>query len=244
VKNRMLRVAAAIAAIGFVAACEAPTPTALNGVEPDVAAPSSDTPTQAPVAKREARQIVVEAGQSLSRIAVKYHVPRRAIIAANDLTAPYKIKIGQRLRIPSADGAPPAPVVAGSTAPETIPLDPPALPGSTAAPSTAATASPAPPPVEPAPRPFEVAAPAGDKSPESSGAPVVPAPAASGSPPASSASAELPAPATTAAVSAPAPIPAAAPPGVTCPSGTIGMWSDRDVIKLPVYICRKPQSQS
>jgi LysM repeat protein len=236
----MLRVAAAIAAIGFVAACEAPTPTALNGVEPDVAAPSSDTPMQAPVAKREARQIVVEAGQSLSRIAVKYHVPQRAIIAANDLTAPYKIKIGQRLRIPSVGGPPPAPVVAGSTAPETIPLDPPALTGSTAPPSTVATAS----PVEPAPRPFEVAAPAGDKSPESSGAAVVPAPSASGSPPASSGSAEPPAPATTAAVSAPAPIPAAAPPGVTCPSGTIGMWSDRDVIKLPVYICRKPQSQS
>jgi nucleoid-associated protein YgaU len=101
VQNHMLRAAAAIAAIGFVAACEAPTPTVLNGVAPDVAAPSPDTLKQAPVAKREARQIVVQAGQSLSRIAAKYGMPQRTIIAANDLKPPHKIKIGQQLLIPS-----------------------------------------------------------------------------------------------------------------------------------------------
>src|SRR6266446_5143641 len=60
VQNRMLRVAVAIAAIGFVAACEAetPTPTVLNDVAPDVALPSPDIAKQAPAAKREARQIV------------------------------------------------------------------------------------------------------------------------------------------------------------------------------------------
>jgi len=236
----MLRAAVAIAVIGFVAACEAPTPTALNGDALDVAAPSPNTPRQAPVAKREARQIVVEAGQSLSRIAVKYRMPQRTIIAANNLTPPYKIKIGQRLLIPSAGGPPAAPAVAGSPPPEIIPLDRPALPGSTAPPPTAATANPAPPPVVPALKPFEVAAPAGDKSPE---APVVPAAAATGSPLASSGSAALLAPATTVSASAPNSVPAAAPPGVTCPTGTFGMWSDRDIIKLPVYICRKPQSQ-
>jgi len=238
VQNRMLRAVAAIAAIGFVAGCAAPTPTALNGDTPDVAAPSSDTQKQATVAKREARQIVVEPGQSVSRIAAKYHMPRRAIIAANDLTPPYKIKIGQHLRIPDAGEPPPAPAVAGSPPPEIIALDRPALPGSTAPPPTAATESP-PPPVAPDLKPLEVAASAGDKSTE---APVVPAPApaTTGSPPASSASAEPPAPATTAAVS----VPAAPPPGVTCPTGTIGMWSERDVIKLPVYICHNPRSQS
>ena len=76
VQNRMLRAAAAIAAIGFVAACEAPTLTFLNDVAPDVAASSPNIPEQAPVAKREARQIVVQPGQSLSRIAVKYDMPQ------------------------------------------------------------------------------------------------------------------------------------------------------------------------
>jgi len=232
VQNRMLRVAAAIAALGFVAACQAPTPTAANGGAPEVAAPGPDTPQQAPAAKREAQQIVVEAGRSVSRIAAKYGVSRRAIIDANNLTPPYKIKTGQDLLIPGAGGSPPAPAVAGSPPPEIISLNPPALPGSTAPPPTAATASPAPPPVVPALKPFEVAAPAGDKSPEPLRAP-----------PASSGSAELPAPATTAAAPSPTPVPAAAPPGVTCPSGTIGMWSV-DIIKLPVYICRRPQSQS
>src|SRR5579862_355926 len=122
VQNRMLRAAAALAAIGFVTACEAPTPTASNGDAPNVAAPGPDTPQGAPVANREARQIVVEAGQSVSRIAVKYGLSKRAIIAANNLTPPYKIKIGQQLLIPSADGPPPAPAAAGSPAPEIIAL--------------------------------------------------------------------------------------------------------------------------
>ena len=239
-QNRMLRAVAAIAAIGFVAGCAAPapTPTALNGDTPDVAAPGPDTQKQATVATPEARQIVVEPGQSVSRIAAKYHMPRRAIIAANDLTPPYKIKIGQHLRIPGAGGPPPAPAMAGSPPPEIIALDRPALPGSTAPPPTAATESP-PPPAAPALKPLEVAASAGDKSTEAPVAPA-PAPATTGSPPASSASAEPPAPATTAAAS----VPAAPPPGVTCPTGTIGIWSERDVIKLPVYICHNPQSQS
>jgi LysM repeat protein len=236
----MLRVAAALAAIGLVAACEAPTSTVLNGVAPDVAAPSPDTPEQVPVAEREARQIVVQAGQSLSRIAANYGMPQRAIIAANDLTPPYKIKIGQQLLIPSAGGPPPAPAVVGSPPSEVISVDRPALPESTAPPPTP---GPAPPPDVPAVKPFEVAAPAGDKSPEPLPAPVIPVPTTTGGPPASSGSAELPAPATTAAASVPTSVPAAAPPGVTCPSGTIGMWSE-DIIKVPVYICRRPQPQS
>jgi len=119
----MLRAAVAIAAIGLVAACaaEPPTPTVLNDVAPDVALPSPDIAKQAPAGKREARQIVVHAGQSLSRIAAEYGMPQRTIIAANDLTPPYKIKIGQQLRIPSAD-EPPAPSVVGSASPEIIPV--------------------------------------------------------------------------------------------------------------------------
>ncbi len=264
VQNRMLAAAAAIAALGFVAACQVEPP-----VPPDVAAPGPNTPQQAPIAKPEARQIVVQAGQSLSRVAATYGVAQRAIIAANDLTPPYKIKIGQQLLIPGADGPPPAPAVAESAPSEAVPADRPALPGSTDQPPTAAAASP-PPSVAPAVAPLEAAAPAGDKSPEPSPPPAVApleaaAPAGDKSPepspppvvaaPVSSGSVELPAPAPTDAATAPtavptdaatAPtaVPAAAPPGVTCPSGTIGMWSDHDIIKKPVYICHNPQSQS
>src|SRR5260370_40960333 len=102
VQNRMLRVAAAIAALGFVAACEAPTPPAVNGGAPDVAAPSPNAPQQAPVAKREARQIVVEPGRSVSRIAAKHGVSPRAIIDANKPTPTSKIKTRQQLLPPRA----------------------------------------------------------------------------------------------------------------------------------------------
>jgi LysM repeat protein len=242
-QNRMLRAAVAIAAIGLVAACAAvpPTPAASNGVAPEVAAPSPDIPKEAPVAKREARHIVVRAGQSLSRIAAEYGMPQRTIIAANDLTPPYKIKIGQQLLIPDADEPSPAPSAVGSPPPEVIPLDRPALPGSAAPPPTTATANPMQPTVVPAVKPVAVAAPAGDKSPEASPAPVAAAPTTTSA--ASGGSAEPPAPATTAAAPPPTPVAAAAPPGVTCPSGTMGMWSE-DIIKKPVYICRKVGSQS
>jgi LysM repeat protein len=238
-QNRMLRAAVAIAAFGLVAACEAvpPTPTASNGAAPDIAAPTPDIPKEAPVA----RHIVVRAGQSLSRIAVEYGMPQRAIIAANDLTPPYKIKIGQQLLIPSADEPPPAPAAAESPPPEIIPLDRPALPGPAAPPPTTVTASPPPPPVVPAAKPFEVAASAGDKSPEPSPAPVAAAPTTTSA--ASGGNAEQPTPGTTAAAPSPTPVAAAAPPGVNCPSGTMGMWSE-DIIKKPVYICKKLGSQS
>jgi LysM repeat protein len=240
VQNRMLRVAAALAAIGLVSACEAPTPTVADNAAPEVAAPSPDTPTQTPAAEGGARQIVVEAGQSVSRIAAKYGIPKRTLIAANDLTPPYKLRIGQELRIPSADQAPPAPAVAGSPPPEVISADRPVLPEGTAPPPAA---NQAPVPDLPAVKHTEAAAPAGAKSPEPLPAPAVPVQAATGGPPTSPGSAESPAPATTAAASSPTPTPAAAPPGVICPSGTIGMWSE-DIIKKALYVCHKLGSPS
>lgn len=237
----MLRAAAALAALGFVAACEAPTPT----VAPEVAASSPDTPKEAPAVESETRQIVVQAGQSLSRIAAKYGIPQRAIIAANDLTPPYKIKIGQELLLPSAEGPRPAPAGEAAAAPEAIAAGPAALPEPAAPPPTAAT----PPPDVPAVKPVEVAASAGSAEPL--------APVTAAAAPVSSVPIEPPAPATAAAAPAPMPMPsvpaeppapataaAAPPPGVTCPAGTTGMWSEPDIIKKPVYICRRPQSQS
>ena len=46
--------------------------------------------------------IVVKPGQSLGRIAEHYHVPKRTIIAANQLQPPYELKAGSQLVIPGA----------------------------------------------------------------------------------------------------------------------------------------------
>ena len=240
-QSRMLCAAVAIAAIGLVSACEAqpPTSTVAHSDASDVAAPSPDVPKGALVAKREARQIIVQAGQSVSRIAAQYDIPQRTIIAANDLTPPYKIKIGQQLRIPSANKPPPAPAAAESPPTDVIPLDGPALVRSSKPPSTTVTASPL--PVEPAVKPLAMAAPADDKSVKPPPAPVVPAPTKTSAPP--SGIPELPASPTTAVAPSPTPVPAPAPPGVTCPSGTTGMWSE-DIIKKPVYICHRLGSPS
>ena len=55
------------------------------------------------------RSIVVKPGQTLGGVAATFHVPARAIIAANNLMPPYELKVGQRLVIPEiAGGATPA----------------------------------------------------------------------------------------------------------------------------------------
>ena len=51
-------------------------------------------------ALRASRYIIVQPGQSVTRIAQAYHVPAQAIIAANHLTPPYKLKVGGRLEVP------------------------------------------------------------------------------------------------------------------------------------------------
>jgi LysM repeat protein len=236
VQNRLIRAAVVIAVLGFVAGCEMEPPAATASNAPDVAAPGPDSQNPAPGAKGEARRIVVRSGQSVSRIAAQFGVSKQTIIAANDLTPPYKIKAGQQLLVPSADEPPPAQAAVGLATPEATAVDRSALPGPGAPTATVATASP-PPPVIPAVKPIEVAAPATDKTP----APAAPAPTTASI--ASPSAADLPAPAATAAAAPPGPVQAAAPPGVTCPFGTAGVWSE-DIIKKPLYICRKSSSPS
>jgi murein DD-endopeptidase MepM/ murein hydrolase activator NlpD len=50
----------------------------------------------------DSRLVVVGPGQSLGGIAEANHVPKQAIIAVNHLPPPYKLKIGQVLKIPVA----------------------------------------------------------------------------------------------------------------------------------------------
>src|SRR5260370_1316806 len=128
--------AAAVGLAGLVGACASgpapePAPVILNGAGPGVLGQTSIAPRPG-----EARQIVVRPGQSLGGIAHAYHVPPRAIIAANHLTPPYQVQIGQRLLIPGggpgpaqhALAAPPpaAPTAAGQAPPQVIRPDGPA----------------------------------------------------------------------------------------------------------------------
>jgi LysM repeat protein len=162
--------------------------------------PGSSDP--APVRASEARQIVVEEGQSISRIAAKYRAPEAAIIEANHLTPPYKLKVGQRLVMPGPKEAT-APVVVASRAPEPIPLD------------------------DPAPQAATGSAPAAQPQAEAS----------LGSTAASVAAEPAPPPMPVAAEPVPPMAAAAAPAGATCPPGRTGAWST-DIIRQPVYICR------
>jgi len=104
------------------------------------------------------RTIVVERGESLGRLAARYHVSEHAIIDANHLRPPYKIEIGARLVIPGAGEAPPMqtaagpasiplqgppPSQAGAPPPAVVPLDgPPREAGTLTPPAAAAPAPP------------------------------------------------------------------------------------------------------
>jgi murein DD-endopeptidase MepM/ murein hydrolase activator NlpD len=119
--------------------------------------PPSSPPTMATAGQRV---IVVERGQSLGRLAERYHVAKREIIDANHLKPPYNIEIGQRLMIPGGQPPPqmaqansiplegPPPQQQAVRAPAVVPLDGPALPAAGTLRSPPAAAAPAPPPGE------------------------------------------------------------------------------------------------
>jgi len=193
---------------GVAAACSAipnePAPVFMKGGAPGVAAtgpgpalvsrPLGTAGAQPGAAMpRETRQITVQRGQSVGSLAGEYHVSKQAIIAANHIEAPYKIKIGTRLVIPGA-AAPAvqqamAPPSASATAtPDMIPLDDPPAPRASA-----------PPPVAPPPA-------AATLSPPRPSAPLAPAPVAALPPPTSPSPPPQPAPAPVAA-----PMPQSAP---------------------------------
>jgi LysM repeat protein len=63
------------------------------------ATPQKQSPKNTP---GQSLVIVVKPGQSLGRIAERYHVPKRTIIEANQLQPPYELKAGSQLVIPRA----------------------------------------------------------------------------------------------------------------------------------------------
>src|SRR6266513_5135272 len=72
-----------------------PAPVLMNG---GAAAPTNKWAAKAK--PPDARFVTVRAGQSLGGIAETNHVSKQAIIAANHLSPPYKLKIGEVLKIP------------------------------------------------------------------------------------------------------------------------------------------------
>src|SRR5712675_1003928 len=114
--RRGFRDAVAIVMLGgLMAACSGipsePAPVFMKGGAPGVAAtgPGPAIAGRAPAVAgslpatampRETRQVTVQRGQSVGSLAGEYHVSKQAIIAANHLEAPYKIKIGTRVTIP------------------------------------------------------------------------------------------------------------------------------------------------
>jgi len=227
------RAAAGLAAVLALSGCgyrDTPAP---------VVTPAGQTP--APVASAaapaEGGVHVVRAGDTLSALAERYGVGMSALAQANGLAPPYRILVGQRLRLP---GAPPPPATlvaermparAAERAPEpavvmatprppaavaATPLPPPApaRPSTAAAPEPAATRPP-PPPAGSGERATVVATlpPLGEAPPAQ--APPIPAPAAA------------PAPAPVAVVrpaAQPAPPPAAAEPSPPAADGGRFLW--------------------
>jgi murein DD-endopeptidase MepM/ murein hydrolase activator NlpD len=151
-RRGILPVAAVIALAGLVAACAPvstdPAPVVLKGAALGVPGDAAGAPAPAARPGGEARRIVVRSGQSLTGIARTHHVSKHAIIAANHLTPPYDVRIGQHLIIPGGAEAPvqqqtaalpsAAPTEQRHPPPEIIPLDGPAPARTPPAPQNAA----------------------------------------------------------------------------------------------------------
>ena len=92
---------------GLVGACadqnSGPAPVYLKSGAPAPASASALPPSPPP----SPRYVTVQEGQSVDRIAHRYHVPVSAIVAANGLKPPYKLRPGARLLLPNMGPPPP-----------------------------------------------------------------------------------------------------------------------------------------
>lgn len=89
-------------------------PPGSHAAGPPTKPPAKPAAKPAPKKPAEGCLHVVRSGDSVSRLAVRYRVPRLRIIDANQLDRPEALKIGQRLAIPGCDRA--AVARAGGTA--------------------------------------------------------------------------------------------------------------------------------
>ena len=138
------RAALSILLVGLVAACADMTATEPAPVYRKGGAAEAGPVGPAP--QRHEVRITVRPGQSVRGLARAYHVSERAIIAANHLPPPYKVKIGQSLLIPGASGT--SPVQQAALPPKTIYEVPPAVrQAPLSVPPTPVAASSGPPPM-------------------------------------------------------------------------------------------------
>jgi LysM repeat protein len=77
-----------------------PTPTATKSPTPTPSATKSPTPTPTPTATTKPSNYTVVAGDTLSKIATRFGVTQAALMAANKITNPNSIQLGQKLVIP------------------------------------------------------------------------------------------------------------------------------------------------
>ena len=101
---RELSIGSLVACLLLLGSCAPPERVGTSSpaaVTPPIAtaAPLKQSPGHPP---GRSLRITVKPGQSLGRIAEYYHVPTRAIIAANQLQPPYELKVGSQLVIPGA----------------------------------------------------------------------------------------------------------------------------------------------
>jgi murein DD-endopeptidase MepM/ murein hydrolase activator NlpD len=134
-RRRGLAAAASLSAIAaLLAACVqgpmTPAPVYLRGAAPMAA----DGPPPSPW--RENKTVIVRRGQSVSDIAHANHVPEGALIAANNLNPPYRLRVGARLIIPDRNVPPvrqaalrpvPAPTKIMTASPPPRPIPPPQM---------------------------------------------------------------------------------------------------------------------
>ena len=96
------------------------TPTTSSNLPAAVAAtpwPPTVATHISPTPRREAFVHIVQAGETLSHIAKQYGISVAAIAAANGLTDPNRIRVGQQLTIPHPAAAPPPNAATPSTTP-------------------------------------------------------------------------------------------------------------------------------
>src|SRR5207248_9075376 len=175
-KNRIGRhglhgAVAVVTVCGLAVACSGipadPAPVFMKGGAPGIAAAGPEPafpvsrqitsmPRPAAAMPRETRQVTVERGMSVGSLAGEYHVSKQAIIAANHLEPPYKIKLGFPLIIPGTAAPPVQQAMMSAPTPDVIPLDDPPTPRASAPPPAApprpaALSTPRPPAPLPAP---------------------------------------------------------------------------------------------
>jgi LysM repeat protein len=90
-------------------AATTPTPT------PTTSAPTTPVPTQTPLPPTGQATHVVQPGENLFRIAMRYNTTVNVIASANGITNPALIYVGQKLTIPSSGTQPPSPPAGGTT---------------------------------------------------------------------------------------------------------------------------------